>query len=122
MKIKIAIGVIVVAAVAVSLASTTDPQHDRVRVAFFPNIGHVIPIVGLESQIFSENLGDIPISPKLFDSGPQVIESLFANSIDMAYVGPGPAVNGFIKSEERGIVILAGAASGGASLVAHPRF
>ena len=120
MKIKIAIGVIVVAAVAVSLAGTADPPHDRVRVAFFPNIGHAIPIVGLESQIFSENLGDIPISPKLFDSGPQVIESLFANSIDMAYVGPGPAVNGFIKSEERGIVILAGAASGGASLVVHP--
>ena len=120
MKIKVAIGVIVVAAVAVSLAGTTDPQHDRVRVAFFPNIGHAIPIVGLENQIFSENLGDIQISPKLFDSGPQVIESLFANSIDMAYVGPGPAVNGFIKSEERGIVILAGAASGGASLVVHP--
>ena len=57
MKIKIAIGVIVVAAVAVSLAGTTDPQHDRVRVAFFPNIGHAIPIVGLENQIFSENLG-----------------------------------------------------------------
>ena len=46
------------------MASTTDPQHDRVRVAFFPNIGHAIPIVGLENQIFSENLGDIPISPK----------------------------------------------------------
>ena len=60
MKIKVAIGVIVVAAVAVSLASTTSSQHDHVRVAFFPNIGHAIPIVGLENQIFSENLGRYP--------------------------------------------------------------
>ena len=29
------------------------------------------------------------IETRVFDSGPQVIESLFANSIDVAYVGPG---------------------------------
>jgi NitT/TauT family transport system substrate-binding protein len=57
---------------------------------------------------------------KLFDSGPQVIESLFAKSIDIAYVGPGPAINGFLKSEKHDVVILSGAASGGASFIVHP--
>ncbi|MFB5619200.1 MAG: ABC transporter substrate-binding protein, partial [Candidatus Nitrosomaritimum aestuariumsis] len=51
---------------------------------------------------------------------PQVIESLYANSIDIAYVGPGPAINGFLKSENRDVVILSGAASGGASFIVHP--
>ena len=60
------------------------------------------------------------IEKKIFDSGPQVIESLFANSIDIAYVGPGPAINGFLKSENKGIKILSGAASGGASFIVHP--
>ena len=39
-----------------------------------------------------------------------MIESLFANSIDIAYVGPGPAINGFLNSENQNIKILAGAA------------
>ena len=38
----------------------------------------------------------------------------------MAYVGPGPAINGFLNSENHNIKILAGAASGGASFIVHP--
>ncbi len=60
------------------------------------------------------------IEQKLFDSGPQVIETLFAKSIDLAYVGPGPAINGFLKSENHDVVILSGAATGGASFIVHP--
>jgi len=59
------------------------------------------------------------IEIKIFDSGPQVIESIFARSIDLAYVGPGPAINGFIKSEHE-MIIISGAASGGASFIVHP--
>ena len=99
-----------------------DSTNDsKVRVAFFPNIGHAVPIIGTETEIFANGLGNnTSIEKKIFDSGPQAIESLFANSIDMAYVGPGPAVNGFIKSDTHNIVILAGAASGGASFIVHP--
>ncbi len=50
----------------------------------------------------------------------QVIEALFADSIDIAYVGPGPAINGFLKSKDHNIKILSGAASGGASFIVHP--
>ncbi|MCZ6581693.1 MAG: ABC transporter substrate-binding protein [Thaumarchaeota archaeon] len=96
-------------------------SEDTVRVAFFPNIGHSTAIVGLEKEIFTKKLGDeIKIESKIFDSGPQVIESLFANSIDIAYVGPGPTINGFLKSHGQDLKIIAGAASGGASFVAHP--
>ena len=44
----------------------------------------------------------------------------FANSVDIAYVGPGPAINGFLNSENNNIRILSGAASGGASFIVHP--
>ena len=112
-------GVIVIAIVAVVLNSGAE-HEDKLRVAFFPNVGHAIPIIGLERGTFAESLGTTEIDTKLFDSGPQVVESLFANSIDIAYVGPGPAVNGFLKSDTNGVIILAGAASGGASFVIHP--
>ena len=126
MKLRSAIiaglGVIVLAiAVGIAFEIGDQTHENKLRVAFFPNIGHAIPIVGLEMGTFAENLGNSTlIEPKLFDSGPQVIESLFANSIDIAYVGPGPAINGFLKSENQDIVILSGAASGGASFIVHP--
>ncbi|MFZ8936934.1 MAG: ABC transporter substrate-binding protein [Nitrosopumilaceae archaeon] len=116
------IGVILVAiAIGMVAGSGSDANDKNLRVAFFPNIGHAIPVVGMEKGIFEDNLGNATsIEPKLFDSGPQVIESLYANSIDIAYVGPGPAINGFLKSENHDVVILSGAASGGASFIVHP--
>ncbi|MGI0010233.1 MAG: ABC transporter substrate-binding protein, partial [Nitrosopumilaceae archaeon] len=122
---KIVAGVAVAAiAVAVVILSTQSANHERenmVRLAFFPNIGHSIAIVGMEKGVFSEKLGNQTyIETRLFDSGPQVIEAMFANEIDLAYVGPGPAINGFLKSDGKSLKILAGAASGGVSLVVHP--
>jgi len=116
------IGVIaIVITIGVVLDSSKQTSENTIRVAFFPNIGHAIPIVGMEKGIFEDNFGNsTAIERKLFDSGPQVIETLFAKSIDLAYVGPGPAINGFLKSENHDVVILSGAATGGASFIVHP--
>lgn len=126
MKIRSAVSVgvtgVALVVIAVALVGIQDSTNEsKIRVAFFPNIGHAVAIVGTENEIFANGLGNNTlIEKKIFDSGPQVIESLFAKSVDIAYVGPGPTVNGFIKSENHNIVILAGAASGGASFVVHP--
>ncbi len=126
MKIRSAIfggiAVIVVISIVGFATSFDENRHEnKLRVAYFPNIGHAIPIVGMEKGIFKNQIGpDTHIEPRLFDSGPQVIESLFAGSVDIAYVGPGPAINGFLKSENKNVKILSGAASGGASFIVHP--
>lgn len=124
MKIRwiaaITVSVIVIIAVVASINQGFTEEEKTVRVAFFPNVGHAIPIIGLEKGFFSSNLGQTTIQTRIFDSGPQAIEALFADSIDLAYVGPGPAINGFLQSEGKDLKILAGAASGGASFVVHP--
>ena len=122
MKIPYLIGItIVVIGVIVLVGSTQssfDDSEKKIRVAFFPSIIHAVPIVGMENQTFSENLeDDLDIQVKIFDSGPQVIESIFSNSVDLAYVGPGPVINGYLKSDGRDLKILASAANGGASFV-----
>ena len=116
--ISIAIVVVgIIALVGLTQASVDDSQN-KIRVAFFPSIVHAVPIIGMETQIFANNLNDdLDIEVKIFDSGPQVIESIFSNSVDIAYVGPGPVINGFLKSDGNDLKILAGAASGGASFV-----
>ncbi len=116
-----AVGIILLSVLGMSLNSE-DLHDNKLRIAYFPNIGHAIPIVGIEKGFFEVNMGNTTkIETRVFDSGPQAIESLFANSIDLAYVGPGPAINGFLNSENHNVKILAGAASGGASFIVHPQ-
>ena len=122
MKISHLVGVAIVVVGLVAVIGLTqsvvDDSQNKIRVAFFPSIVHAVPIVGMENQIFTENLNDdFDIEVKIFDSGPQVIESIFSNSVDLAYVGPGPVINGFLKSDGKDLKILASAANGGASFI-----
>ncbi|MGY5148750.1 MAG: ABC transporter substrate-binding protein [Candidatus Nitrosopumilus sp. bin_68KS] len=114
-------GIILIFVIGIALNSSDSTYENKLRIAYFPNISHAIPIVGMEKGFFEKSIGDeIKIETRVFDSGPQAIESLFANSIDLAYVGPGPAIIGFLNSENHNVKILAGAASGGASFIVHP--
>ena len=115
-------GLILTFTIGITLNSSDDSNETKLRIAYFPNIGHAIPIVGMEKNFFETGVGNATkIETSVFDSGPQAIESLFANSVDLAYVGPGPAINGFLNSENNNVKILAGAASGGASFIVHPK-
>lgn len=114
------VGIVILSTLGVVLNPDTSHEN-KLRVAYFPNIGHAVPIVGIEQGFFEKDLGkDVTIETRVFDSGPQIIESLFANSIDIAYVGPGPAINGHLNSQNKNVKILAGSASGGASFIVHP--
>ena len=123
MKITVVVFSVIIVVISVAIIATltsnySETNQDKLRVAFFPSIGHAVPIVGLENGIFQDEINEqIKIETKIFDSGPQVIESIFAGSIDIAYVGPGPIINGFLKSDGKDIKILSGAASGGASFI-----
>ncbi len=89
-----------------------------VRLAFFPNVTHGVALVGTGSGTFQKALGsDATIEESVFTAGPAEIEALFANAVDIGYVGPGPALNGFLKSKGEALRIIAGASSGGAGLV-----
>lgn len=119
--ISISVASLLISIVIIALDSENSLNENKIRIAYFPNIGHAIPIVGIEKGFFEASIGNTTkIETRVFDSGPQAIESLFANSIDVAYVGPGPAINGFLNSENHNVKILAGAASGGASFIVHP--
>lgn len=88
------------------------------RVGYFPNITHAQALVGRAGGQFEKALGPrVQIEWKAFNAGPAAIEALFANAIDVTYVGPNPAVTGYVRSQGEAVRVIAGAASGGASLV-----
>src|SRR6266567_2465837 len=88
------------------------------RVGYFPNITHAQALVGRANGQFEKALGaGAQVEWKAFNAGPSAIEALFANAIDLTYVGPNPTVAGYFRSQGAAVRVIAGAASGGASLV-----
>src|SRR5205809_3588966 len=98
----------------------------KIRVGHFPNITHAQGVVAhaLSRQgkgWFEQRLGPgIKIEWFVYNAGPSAMEAVFANSIDLTYVGPGPALNAYTKSNGQEIRLIAGAANGGAALVVQP--
>jgi NitT/TauT family transport system substrate-binding protein len=89
-----------------------------IRVGAFPNITHAQPMIGKANGWFEKAVGpDVKIEWRSFNAGPSAIEALFAGAIDMTYVGPNPAINGYVRSNGEALRIIAGATSGGAALV-----
>jgi sulfonate transport system substrate-binding protein len=109
-------------------AFAADPvcAETKIRVGHFPNITHAQGVIAhaLSRQgkgWFEQRLGDgTKIEWFVYNAGPSAMEAIFANSIDLTYVGPGPALNAYTKSNGQETRLIAGAANGGAGLVVQP--
>jgi NitT/TauT family transport system substrate-binding protein len=92
-----------------------------VRLGYFANVTHAPAIVALEQGFFGEALGaGVSLEPRSFNAGPEAVEALFSEALDLTYIGPNPAINAFAQSGGEAIRIVAGATSGGAALVVQP--
>jgi NitT/TauT family transport system substrate-binding protein len=88
------------------------------RIGYFPNINHAQAVIGLGRGDFQKILGDnIEVKTQVFNAGPAAIEGLLANQIDVTFVGPGPAINGYVRSDGQALRIISGVANGGAVFV-----
>lgn len=99
---------------------TRSATADEVRLGFFPNVTHAPALVGVEEGFFEENLGDTELTTSTFNAGPEAVEALFADALDVTYIGPNPAINAFAQSDGEAIRIISGSTSGGAYLVTTP--
>ena len=101
-------------------------DETKIRVGHFPNITHAQALIAhnLSRQgkgWFEEKLGGgVKIEWFVYNAGPSAMEAIFAKSIDLTYVGPGPALNAYTKSNGAEIRLIAGSANGGAALVVQP--
>jgi NitT/TauT family transport system substrate-binding protein len=116
----------ILALLALSPARTASAQEVTVRVGHFPNVTHVQALVarGLERQgknWFAPQLGPgVKVEWYTYNAGPSAMEAIFANSIDLTYVGPSPALNAYFRSRGEEVRVVAGAVNGGSALVIQP--
>ncbi len=102
----------------VAIPSLAAPKKETIRVGYFPNITHAQAVIGIADGTFQKFLGkEIEIKKFIFNAGPSVIEAMLARQLDLAYIGPNPAINGYLKTKGALLKIIAGSASGGAALV-----
>jgi NitT/TauT family transport system substrate-binding protein len=91
------------------------------RIGYFPNITHSQALVGVARGDFQKALGsNVTLDVKIFNAGPSVIEAMFASQLDLSYIGPNPAINGYVQSSGQALRVIAGATSGGAALIVRP--
>ena len=109
-----------------SLIHPTSAQPVTVRVGHFLNVTHVQGLVAhaLSRQNngwFEPRLGpDVKLDWYVYNAGPSAMEAIFADTVDLTYVGPSPAINAYAKARGEEIRIVAGAVEGGAALVVQP--
>jgi len=121
-KLTVAAIVIILAAVifshppVIGYAQTSSTKI--LRVGYFPNVNHAQAVIGFGTGEFQKEFGNnIQVQPYIFNAGSSAIQALLANRIDVAYVGPGPAVNGYVASQGSGLKVISGSASGGVVFV-----
>ena len=121
MKIKTLVAVI--GALALLLRIAGAEEKTVIRFGHFPNITHAQGVIAhaLSRQgkgWFEERLGpNVEIQWFTYNAGPSAMEAIFAGSLDLTYVGQGPALNAHFKSNSGEIRVISGAANAGAALV-----
>lgn len=109
---------IALTALALGLVPMSAAAKDtEVNIGYFNNVTHAqalyMKATGSLKEAFPD---DVKINWTAFNAGPAEVEALFAEDIDIGYIGPVPAITANVRSEGD-VTILCGAAQAGAILV-----
>src|SRR3970040_1514112 len=83
-----------------------------IRAGHFPNITHSQAVIAQANGWFAKAMApEAKVEWKIFNAGPSVIEAIFAEQLDLAYIGPNPAISGYVRSQGQALRIVAGVTS-----------
>jgi sulfonate transport system substrate-binding protein len=105
---------------AAAIDSVPEPLPDRVtvRIGVFPNITHAPGLLALAADgPIRDLLPNADLQVNAFNSGSAAVEAMFADAIDLTFVGPNPAINAYAKSHGEAVRVVSGSTSGGAFFV-----
>jgi len=100
-------------------SSDCDAAGAEVKLGFFANLTHAQAVLGMSDGSLATALAPDQVTSRIFNAGPSLIEALFAGEVHIGYIGPGPAINGYVKSRGDGLRVIAGGAANGVGIVAR---
>lgn len=93
-------------------------KTESLRIGYFPNLHHAPAIIQQERDDFDKhNFSNITISSASFTSERAIIEALYEDKIDIAYVSPSTIIDSYILLGNQDFRIISGLSSGGVSFV-----
>lgn len=117
-KIFRIIPIIMISLLFISCSKKQETDNTKIRIGYFPNITHSQALLGKSEGKFEKAFDGHEVEWKMFNAGPSEMEAMLAGELDIAYIGPGPAINGYVKSKGD-VQIIAGAANAGAILISR---
>lgn len=102
---------------AMEQAGTETSDAQEVTLGYFGNLTHGPALAGVEQGYFEQALGETELNTQVFNTGPTTIEAMNSGEVDIAFMGPNPAINSFVQSGGESVTIVAGATSGGAQFI-----
>ena len=128
---RVAIAGVVVAALLIPTATTSATAATKtalpklanapvIRVGYFANLTHGPALIARQQKLFEKFLGKTKVEYTYFTVGTAEIEALKGGAIDVGFVGPGPAISGYVTTKGSLLRIVSGAASGGAKFIVKP--
>lgn len=100
-------------------ASSAGKPVDEVKIGYFANVTHAQAVLGVASGDFADAIAPAKLTTRVLNAGPSLIEAMFASEVDIAYIGPGPALSAYQQSRGKAIRVIAGAARNGVVIVAR---
>ena len=98
---------------------TASASPRSLRLGYFANLTHAPALIGESEGLFRRHLGSTKVESQVFGAGPQAVQAMLAGALDVAYLGPSPAITSWVRTHGQGVRLIAGAAAGGAALVAR---
>ena len=89
-------------------ASAAGTPAAELRLGYFPNITHAPALIGVANGYFQQELGSTKLTTQTFNAGPEEVSALLGGSLDAGFIGSGPAINAFAKSNGEAVRLVAG--------------
>jgi len=112
---------VIMAPASAQAAGKPLPTATTVNIGYFGNLTHAPALIARQQKLFEKYLGaGVEVKYTLFTVGTAEIEALKAGAIDVGYVGPAPAINGYLTTGGTALNIVSGATQGGAKFIVKP--
>ena len=102
------------------LGCGAERKEHELRLGYMPRLTHAPALVGLKQGNFQGALGKkVHLRPHAFEVGNAAVQALLANQLDVAYLGPNPAISGYVRSEGQSLAMVAASTFGGSRFIAR---